>query len=294
MLVTMRNAVLLLLAQALPACGGGGGGGTAAPPVAVPPPPASVAWGGRYVGTVTIGDVDYYGDALITADSKLRMYVGGPYSADGSVQQTRPDDSAQFVGSIEVQGSKASGNGEFIGQGCEIPGHTRFCHVDFHNMTLALDSGDIHGHVRVKINHVNENWSLNLQPWDNYYALSARVESIAGEYTEELAEFAIDGDTIVNIDIAGRLFFQSPNSGCIGNGIVTPHLDGKFNVYDVDLTVENCNGPYDNLNEGHFVGFATTSPGSYWDYDSLLRIWLSRQDYSDYPWDAFMMSGRPF
>jgi len=73
------------------------------------------------------------------------------------------------------------------------------------------------------------------------------------------------------------LFFQSASSGCTGNGQLRPHLDGAVNVYDVSLTVSGCNAPYVHLN-GAFEGLATTSPGSKWDYDDFLRMWLSQQN----------------
>ncbi len=84
---------------------------------------------------------------------------------------------------------------------------------------------------------------------------------------------------IVSVDPDGTLFFQSATSGCTGNGTVAPHLDGEFNVYDVELTLASCSGSYAYLN-GVYEGLATTTPSSYWDYDSLLRAWLSKQEGS--------------
>jgi len=62
---------------------------------------------------------------------------------------------------------------------------------------------------------------------------SAVTAYLAGHYQETLAEFALDGDTIVSIVANGALSFQSANSGCTGNGTLRPHLDGAVNVYDV-------------------------------------------------------------
>jgi hypothetical protein len=72
-------------------------------------------------------------------------------------------------------------------------------------------------------------------------------------------DFALDGDTILSIDAAGRLDFQSAHSGCTGNGTLTPH--GEFNVYDALVTIERCNAPYIYLN-GEYEGLATTSPSA--------------------------------
>ena len=79
----------------------------------------------------------------------------------------------------------------------------------------------------------------------------------------------------MNIDSSGRLFFQSANSGCVGNGALVPHLSGAADTYDVTLMMENCNGAYAYLN-GQYDGLALFTPSSYWDYDGLLRMWLSK------------------
>jgi hypothetical protein len=285
----VRFLLGLLVAQTLAGCGGGGY--EAALPTSAgssPPPPtsgsslaASEAWNGRFVGTVKIGDRVLYGDALLTVDGAVRLYLGGPYASDGTVQETRPESSAQFVGKIGMHSdAQAVGTGVIIGQGCAAADHGRFCgQTATGNISVSVVSGDIQGEIQVTTNAGYETWLLELGPWSNYYVLSARPADLAGQYTEELAEFAPDGDVIVNVDGAGHLFFQSAHSGCTGNGTLTPHLNGQFNVYDVALTIESCNAPYAYLN-GAFEGLATTTPDTYWDYDSLLRIWLSTRDGS--------------
>ena len=281
----------LLLAQVLAGCGGGSSDaspvpqatGSSLPPVPpppVPPPPAKLSHG-RFVGTVKIAGQDYYGDALLTIDGAVRLYVGGPYASNGALQQTRPESSEQFVGNLQVNGDQAVGSGVIIGQGCAPPhdfvGLCGAKALGEIRIGIAVDSGDIQGEIQVEVNGAHSSWTVKLSPWRNYYVLPARLESVAGQYQEELAEFALARDTIVNVDRAGKLFFQSARSGCTGNGTLAPHLDGKFNVYDVTLTIESCNAPYVYLN-GEFEGLAAMSPGSVWDYDSVLRIWLSRSD----------------
>jgi hypothetical protein len=61
-----------------------------------------------------------------------------------------------------------------------------------------------------------------------------------------------------------------------------PHLNGAVDVYDVSLTVASCTGAYEYLN-GQFEGLATFTASSYWDYDALLRTWLSKRDGSSSP-----------
>ena len=133
------------------------------------------------------------------------------------------------------------------------------------------------GEIRVSANQAEETWRLELSAWVNWYALPARLGSLAALWDEVLAEFAGVDDTVVRIDTMGRMFFQSAHSGCTGNGTLTPHLDGKVSVYDVSLTIEGCNAVHASLN-GDFEGLASTSASSVWNYDDVLRIWLSTRE----------------
>jgi hypothetical protein len=298
----VRFLVGLLFAQALAGCGGSGSGASSVPLSAGPlPTPASLpsarAWGGHFIGTVKIGDSEYYGDALITGDGAIRLYVGGEYASDGTVQLTRPESSNQFVGNLEVHADQASGSGFIIGQQCALD-RSGFCgenaSAEIHLAQYAIETAaeiGIRGEMQVTANDATQIWSLDLQPIDS--GVLARPGLVQGMYHEELAEFAIDDDTLVSVDLAGRLFFQSAHSGCIGNGTLAPHLDGEFNIYDVTLVIASCIAPYDYLN-GKFDGLATTTPSSVWDYDSysLLRTWLSTREGAPSP-AAVTMLGSP-
>jgi hypothetical protein len=290
----------LVLAQAVAGCSGSGHDGDlanpsatpaptgpASPPTADPPlpppvepppaPPSSTASAhGYFVGTVTIGETDYYGDALVTVDGAMRLYVGGPYSPSGVIQGRTPGGSVQFVGEV-ARFDQLAGQGLVIGQECSDPQVDRFC-AEPAPASISIEPGHdvVRGELRVTVPEGIETWRLNLSSWDNYYRQPARSGYPAGQYREELAEFATEGDVIVNIDQDGRLFLQSAHSACIGNGSLSPHGDGAFNVYDVRLTLEGCGGPYGHLN-GEYGGLATTSPGAYWDYDFRLRTWLSKR-----------------
>jgi hypothetical protein len=79
----------------------------------------------------------------------------------------------------------------------------------------------------------------------------------------------------MNIDSSGKLFFQSANSGCVGNGALAPHLSGTADTDDVTLTMKNCDGAYAYLS-GQYAGLGLYSASSYWNYDSQLRMWLSK------------------
>jgi hypothetical protein len=75
--------VALLLAELLGACGGGSGGGqrdaatTGDSTVARAPTVSTQAWTDQYVGAVQIAHVTYFGDAVLTQDGEVRLYVGG-------------------------------------------------------------------------------------------------------------------------------------------------------------------------------------------------------------------------
>jgi hypothetical protein len=245
---------------------------------------------GRYIGTVTIGDQQLFGDALITVDGAVRLYIGGPYSPSGALQTTRPAGaSAQFVGHLVTAGSPSgSATGVILGQGCTNPDVTRFCTeaansdmtFTIRRVTGAAIDANLDGTLHVTTSAGEEGWVLDLGRWSNYYLSSTSSENYdAVPWREELAEFASGDDTIITF--AGlEVQFQSANSGCTGNGTFTPHLDGAFGVFDVVLDIGNCNATYARFN-GRFEGLSSDTPGSVWDYDVLLRLWVSKVDGSE-------------
>ncbi len=194
-----------------------------------------------------------------------------------------PASSAQLVGTLHGQTNQISGDGLVFGQQCEASDPIRFCaEIGQANISIALGSvdtfADIQGNILVTTSAGTETWSLNMSSFSNYYVdlrATLGVGGLGGQYQEELADFALSGDTIININAVGVLTFQSASSGCTGNGQLQPHLDGAVNVYDVSLTISGCNAPYNNLNST-YDGLATTSPSSEWNYDTYLRMWLSQ------------------
>jgi hypothetical protein len=233
---------------------------------------------GRFVGTVTIGNTDYYGDALLTADGLLRLYVGGPYANGGNLQVDKPKASEQFVGNVTISALGVTGSGVIIGQGCATGSAVGpFCGKNtLGNIQLTVAADGLHGEIQVGAG-ASASWELKLAPWNNYYVLPASSAATAVQYQEVLAEFSSAGDTTITVGPGDSLSFQSTRSGCIGAGTLAPHLDGKFNVYDVSFSLHGCMAPYSYLN-GAYAGLATTTPGSVWDYDSWLLIWASSTD----------------
>ena len=293
----------LLLAELLGACGGGGGGGQSGmatssdSTVPTVPPVSTQAWTGHYVGAVKIADVTYFGDAVFTQDGAVRLYVGGTYDNGGELQLTRPESSEQFVGTVKMVDGQLSGSGLIIGQECGINAASRFCGQPAPaeiSATVQLNtdgsgSAVLQGEIRFTTSGDTETWPLNLQLWSD--SLLATSAAAAGQYKEVLAEFASAGDVIMNIDSSGKLFFQSANSACVGNGALVPHLDGAADTYDVTLMIQNCNGAYAYLN-GQYDGLALYTASSYWDYDSQLRTWLSKPTGATPP-AALTMLGEP-
>jgi hypothetical protein len=272
----------------LTSCGGTGGGtepvSEGDPPSGGPPAPPDPTSGpadGRFVGTVTMGGESFFADALLTGDGELRLYVGGPDTEglgalNALLQLSKPGRSLQFVGEVTRSTTQISGTGQVIGQDCAPPEVVAFCaEVAEATIGLTVGVGELLGEIEVATPGGIEAWSVELGVWRNSSEMPAR--NLAGQYGELLAEFERDGDVVITIDDAGKLFFQGASSGCTGNGDVSPHLDGRLNVYDVTLTIASCNATHAHLN-GAYTGLATTTASSYWDYDMLLRVWLSTGD----------------
>jgi hypothetical protein len=269
-----------MLAGLLDACGGDGSGqsaGAATSRAAGAPEPSTQA--GHYVGAVKIADTTYFGDAVVTQDGTVRLYIGGPYDNGGELQMVRPESSEQFVGTIQMRDGQWSGSGVIIAQECAINTANRFCgqsaRAEF-SANVSPASGcaaaDLQGKIQLVTSGGTETWSLDLGLWaggDGPWQLPS------GQFKEVLAEFASSSDVIVSIDGSGRLFFQSPGSSCVGNGMLAPHSAGPANIYDVTLLMESCSGAYAYLN-GTYSGLELVTPSSCWDYDGLPHIWLSK------------------
>ena len=57
----------------------------------------------------------------------------------------------------------------------------------------------------------------------------------------------------------------------------------------VTLTIENCNGAFAYLN-GEYSGLATITSSSVWNYDGLLRVWLSKSSGAAIPATLTMLA----
>lgn len=262
------------------------------PPVS-PPPPAQPAPGstvgrllpgalhGRFVGTLAgspgnhLPHEHYFGDAVITSDGHVRLYVGERYSDSGAIQVAAPGQGLLFVGRVAVVGNMAAGTGVVLAHEC---GASEECSGPWPaTIAFAADSRGISGNLRVQwaSDRAEEDLPMRLGAWDETYVLAATDGFPVGHYREALARFAAHDDTVITIDVAGRVQFQSASSGCIGNGLLTPHGDGSYFVFAMELEIDGCRGELVDL-IGQYSGLATMSPSSAWDYDGVLRAWLAK------------------
>jgi hypothetical protein len=260
-----------------------------APPV--PPAPAvqvpsrTPAWDGHFHGWLFIEQSRYRAEALLTVDGAIRLLVHGPWETFGL--GLRPADktaSAQFVGSFTVDGNAASGSGVILGHPCGSLGAHEFCGLA-EPAQLAISIGTrelLAGKLVFAAAQDPLTWSFELG-WvdDDLYDSGASTEAVEGLYRSESAELASRTDLEISIDGNGALFFQSVDTGCVGNGSLVPHADGAFSVYDASLTIDNCAPAFAHL-VGAFEGLATETTlhsgfycYSYYDSCDGVAFWLS-------------------
>jgi hypothetical protein len=246
------------------------------------PTAAVERWDGSFIGGITMADGWYYAEALVTTDGAVRIYAGGPYDP-GPFNPFGPEGSALVIGEVEVEGEQALGSVVIIGQRCVSPDTSRFCGETARGeiRITGATPPSLAGEIKVETRGGEETWLLDLQRASDSYLEPATALLVEGMWQEQFAEFAAGHHVIMSVDAEGDLFFQSADSGCIGNGAFAPHLDGAFNVYDVTLTIESCDPTFAHLN-GEFAGLATPTTVPFWDEygDSpdWLRIWLATAD----------------
>jgi hypothetical protein len=245
---------------------------------------------GRFIGVVRIRNIDYFGDALVTDDGHVRLYVGGPHAHSGSLQVTRPDSSMQFVGTIDLRNGGVFGNGVILTEGC-VPAASDCAGAVPAEINVARITREMRGEIRSMGSDADEIWSLDLAQWDNYYARPAAIASMAGQYEELITELSQQTRTLIRIDERGQLSFQDAQAGCTGRGTLAPRSNGQFSVYDVELHIEACDALHASLN-GDLEGMAAESASSVWSYDSFLRIWLTTRDETGSPVAVTLLASR--
>ena len=256
----------LLCLQFLAGCGAGSssnGGDSTRPLFSSPPPPPKVPtdpWqGGYYRGEATFADGQYPVTAIVTQQGELRMIVGSASDPAGS---------AQFVGWYQTSGDQADGEGVIIGQGCAGPNPSPFCGLavpavlELTEPASSLKYGQrpsLTGSLEVMADGGVVDWSLDLElVFHNGGTMEfPTLENVIDVFWADLYTDAPAGfgqDIVVNIDVFGQLFFQSAETGCVGNGTIAPYSAAEARLFRVTLLVENCsgdsaylNGPMDGL-----------------------------------------------
>jgi hypothetical protein len=247
-------------------------------PQPLPVAPPEPATHGYFVGAISLGASGYYGEALLTVDGLVRIYIGGPWDPIAASR------GRQFIGRLEFLAGEAHGTGFLLEQECSSAAP---CEPEPAEITIATATrSELSGAIATA--NGNEVWSFDMS-WPTFtYLEPATLELAAGQYSEQLATFALGA--VMNVYGDGRFFFQSPSSGCIGNGVLTPHLDGTSNVYDATLLVENCT---DEGSNGELEGLATRTIGGGWDdWGDWLILWLSTPQGAQAPQALVMWGSR--
>jgi hypothetical protein len=246
----------------------------AQPPAEATPSASASALAELLEGTVTIEQVDYSFWGWLTADGTLRLNINRP-SAAIVVDEVYVDDVnagiAQIVGTLGVSGTSASGNGVMIGEGCSSP--TPFCDpagapqgaLVVLRRTGATDTGT--GLIRVTTSRGDEFWSLALEYWGSQgFQRVGDVAIVPGLYGVRQPEITPNDSAVMNVDDQGRLFFQSAETGCTGNGAIEPLRGADNGLYRVTLTIDDCTGALSYLN-GDLVGLSDMSLSLPWEGD---------------------------
>lgn len=228
--------------------------------------PPQPAWDGLFYGSIT-SERDQSAEAVVTADGQIRIHIGNVWD-----DPAHPNGSAQFIGQFDVIGEQGLGSGVVVGQECVIFPAGRFCgesapaEITIRKATRELFAGEI----RVETSEGLESWTFEMW-WSS--EVSTNLKYLEGSYQELRAEFAVDDDVVVSVDSTGAVFFQSPVSGCVGNGELTQHPDGPSSVFDAVISIENCGAEFETLN-GSYEGLGVHIPGDFY-YWPILSLWLS-------------------
>jgi len=248
------------------------------PPPLLPPGPGQIAdskydWQGYFAGATTVDGDDYYSEALLTTDGELRVYLGylEPYL---------------FAGTVEYGPDKTDGGhsvGRLFRLNCSGGSPPASCSEPLAAEVQLTDvtSGYLYGEISFSTPQGDTVWPLGMRWTSQWYAEPATLDRVQGTWVERLAEYSQNQDTVISVDAQGALFFQSPSTGCTGNGQLTPHLDAATSVYDATLSIANCAADFAYLNTD-FAGFATSTWGD-WEVGDWLVLWLDTPESASAP-----------
>jgi hypothetical protein len=247
-----------------------------APPAAAPQPPTLPDTLRRLLLTVTIDGVTYQSKGLLTGDGTIRLSVG-----DGSGGPAL----LQLVGNVVQTDGYIAGGGTIYGEVC-ASSPARFCDRPSPAEFELPTADDAEGTIWVTTANGQETWTWRTYTWipreRAWFPEAPAWDDVKGLYSIRGTELAGNAGTVLAIDGQGRLFFQSSETGCTGNGtmVLRPNLDAD--LYDVSLTIEGCVGAYAYLNN-RFEGLSildndSACSGCWDDGVGLLNtptLWLS-------------------
>jgi hypothetical protein len=240
---------------------------------------------GHFRGTATRGSDVVHTEIIIAADGASRLYLGAAnvkWSADNSLVPSllAPADPMHASGHVVVEDERATGAGILVGENCSVATNRPVCtapanvEVDL-RMSRGVNDG-VAGEMRIGA-PLTATWQISARQWNFYYRNPAKTEHLDGIVAEQLSELGRAEKMRIIVDTSDRVFFQSTTTGCIGNGTLAPHADGRFMVFDVSVLIESCAERFAHLN-GPYGGLATWTNDTLWDYDSSLLMYLSSTD----------------
>lgn len=246
----------------------------AAPPAAAPQPPTLPHELRRILLQVTIDGVTYLSKGLLTWDGALRLSVG-----DGSGGPAL----LQLVGNVVQTDGYIAGGGTIYGEGC-ASSPARFCDRPSPAEFELPTANDAEGKIWVTTPGGQETWTWRTYSWipGGWFPSAPPWDAVKGLYSMRETELTGKAGTVLAIDGQGRLFFQSSDTGCTGNGTMALRPDLDADLYDVSLTIEGCVGAYAYLNnrfEGLSILDNDSACSGCWDDGAGLlntpRLWLS-------------------
>jgi hypothetical protein len=235
------------------------------------------------VGQVSIDGKKHWIDGLLAPDGTLRLDV-----EDGANVIVDVAGPVQLVGALAMGGAsvgRATGAGIVIGQACGSAKPNRFCAENATWEASLTTTGPYfwdgaEGPLVVHTSAGDEVWMLDTGYWGGTAAFDEGAWTTKlpspGIFSERHADFARDGEIIVNLDAAGLFFFQSAGTGCTGNGTLRPYDAAVTrNLYRVELTMASCSPPFEHLNVA-FDGLSMFEGSDPWDaLDWVFKMWLS-------------------
>jgi len=242
--VALRCSGLCLAAVC--GCNGQKVGPSDAPPASLaqvlPQEPPTLPDASRRIGLqVTIDGVTQSATGLLIADGTIRLSIGD--ASDGSAL-------LQLVGDVVETNSYIAGGGTIYGEACASSPPARFCGQPSPAEFQLPTEDNSKGTIWVTTTAGQETWTWQTYPWNPLYEFPRALpwDAVKGLYSIRGTELAGDAGTVLTIDGQGRLFFQSSETGCTGNGTMVLRPDEDADLYDVSLTIEGCAGAYAYLN----------------------------------------------